>query len=353
MKRILVVFSFALVITVSLLSCTRNLGKETKRNIILDVDMSVDDMMAILYFLSCSDVDIKAITIENGVSTVDSGAEIVLRMLHLTGHPEIPVAKGNRIPLEGDNTFPEQWRPAIDRPFGLELPPHNLMVTKTGAADLIAQLAEKYKDNLTILAMGPLTNIAQVFLNDPGLVKNISQVYVSDGAVNVEGGIYKEWPEINNHVSGWNLWLDARAAGTVFNSGVPVVLVPLDLTALHGRDPLVLTSGFIKRYRMQATGTTGKAMATLMNKWLVSYVYDEQSERTSKAVPIWDLVAALIFHHPEIGTVWKERRVDIQEGTDEVAGQIITLNYGTPNVRICFKGNQTLLDSLLLRTARK
>jgi len=54
----------------------------------------VDDMMSILYFLSCPDIDIKAITIENGISSVDSGAEMALRLLNLTGHPEIPVAKG-------------------------------------------------------------------------------------------------------------------------------------------------------------------------------------------------------------------------------------------------------------------
>jgi len=347
----IVVFVLFLIVTGYIPSCKSQPEKESKRNIILDVDMSVDDMLSILYFLSCPDIDIKAITIENGVSTVDSGAEIVLRILNLTGHPEIPVAKGTGKPLEGDNAFPEQWRPPVDKPFGLALPAHHLIPSDKSAVTLIKQIAGENKNNLTIMALGPMTNLAQVFLDDPALAGTISQVYVSDGAVDVEGGIYQEWPAVNNRVSGWNLWVDAKAAGIVFNSGARLVLVPLDLTALHGRDPLVLTDGFLKQYMPLARDTIGKSMSTLMENWISSYVYSPQTAVTAAGVPVWDLVACMVFHHPEIGAKWEDRCLKITEGVDEIAGQIVSSKGCTPNVRICFGGEQALLDSLLLQTA--
>jgi inosine-uridine nucleoside N-ribohydrolase len=340
-------------IPVIIYDCKIQSEKETGRNIILDVDMSVDDMMSILYFLSCPDINIKAITIENGVSSVNSGAEIALRLLNLTGHPEIPVAKGTGRPLEGNNAFPVQWQPPVDKPFGLELPVHSLKTSGLEASALIKQLVSTYKNDIDILALGPMTNIASVFISDPGSAKNIRQLYVSDGALNVEGGIYIEYPQIKNHVSGWNLWVDARAASIVFNSGVPVILVPLDLTSLHGRNPILLKADFVDLYKQQARSLTGKCLSTLMERWIDSYTYDRQESSTVKMVPVWDLIASVIFHHPETAMVWQDSHLIIKQGKPEVAGKIITVESAMPNVRICLKGNQEMVDSLLLLTAVK
>ncbi|MBN1789250.1 MAG: nucleoside hydrolase [Bacteroidales bacterium] len=350
MKRILLI-TFLLPVFLFFTSCKTQPKEESRRNIILDVDTSVDDIMTILYFLGCPDINIRAITIANGVSGVDSGAEIVLRLLSLTGHPEIPVAKGISHPLEGDNAFPLVWQPPVDKPFGLELPDVSLKPSDTPAPEMIAQLINTYKNDITILALGPMTNIAQVMVSRPELVKNISQIYVSDGAVNMKGGIAVEWPAIDNQVSGWNFWVDARAAAIVFSSGAPVRLVPLDVTALHGIDPLVLTADLYENYKHQSMGIIGKSMASLMGSWLDSYVTSEKTDTVTKEAPIWDVVAGMVFHHPEIATDWQDCHAKIQEGSDEIAGQIVTLDSGTPNVRICLKGNQVLLDSLLLLTA--
>jgi inosine-uridine nucleoside N-ribohydrolase len=348
-----VLYLLALVLLSSVSGCQPQPEKTSKKNIILDVDTSVDDILSILYFLSCPDINILAITVEKGVSSVDSGAEIVMRLLNLTGHPEIPVAKGTGIPLEGNNSFPEQWQPAVDSPFGLNLPGHKLKPSGTEASDLIAELVTTYKNDVSILAFGPMTNIARVFDEKPDLAGNIDHIYVSDGAVNVAGGIFMEYPEIRNRVSGWNLWVDARAAAIVFQSGAPVILVPLDLTALHGNNPLVLTADFAEKYLKVATGITGKSMSTLMENWLASYVIDQPSGQAVRQVPVWDVVAGMIFHHPEIGTEWQDASVKIIEGNPEIAGQIVLMENGLPNVRICTGGSQALLDSLLLQTATR
>lgn len=346
-----VIFFLVLVFLILQPSCNSKPEKVTQRLVMLDVDVSVDDMMTILYFLACPDVSIKAITIVQGVSGVEEGAEIVLRLLALTGHPEIPVAKGKGKPLKGDNAFPAQWQPPMDHPFGLQLPPHGLSLSRLSAEAMIDSLVTRHPGDITVMALGPMTNLAASLLNNSGLSAKIREIYVSDGAVKVEGGIYREFPAIENRVSGWNLWADARAAETVFQSGTPVVLIPLDLTALHGKDPLILTAHVAAAYRQQATGTIGKSMAVLMDNWLASYVDTQLTDTAVKRAPIWDVVAGMIFHYPAIGVTWHECHADIVQGTDEVAGQIVTSDSGMHNVRVCVAGDQSLLDSLLLVTA--
>ena len=88
-KYLILIITCILIIIIP--GCSHEPKKQIKRNVILDVDTSVDDLMAILYLLACPDINIKAITIVDGVSNVDSGTEIVLRLLGLTGHSDIPV----------------------------------------------------------------------------------------------------------------------------------------------------------------------------------------------------------------------------------------------------------------------
>ena len=333
-------------------SCNQPTVREV-RNVILDVDTSVDDIMSVLYLLQDSGITIRAITISNGVAPADSGLEIVLRLLDLTGHTDIPVALGALHPLKGNNAFPLQWQPSVSKPFGLNLPPHTLKASNDSAGSIIIKMLEKYKGNIDILALGPMTNVAAVFQTNPSLTRNINLILVSDGAVYVEGGIYTEYPAVNNRVSGWNLWVDPLAAGVIFRSGADVILVPLDITAMHGRDPLLLTHSLAEKYKARAAGIIGKSMADLMNNWVRSYHYMGLPGDSLKGVPIWDLVACMVYRHPEIALEWQERNIRIREGDVEVAGQIVVNSSDKPVTRIVMKGNQALLDSLLLETAGK
>jgi inosine-uridine nucleoside N-ribohydrolase len=320
------------------------------RQVILDVDTSVDDLMSILYLLEDSGINICAITIANGVAPADSGLEIVRRLLNLTGHADIPVARGELYPLVGSNSFPLQWQPMVSKPFGLNLPDHPGRAVEDSAAGLMTKMLEKYRGNIDILALGPLTNVARVLLSKPSLAEHVNRILVTDGAVYVEGGIYTEYPAVNNRVAGWNLWVDPRAADVVFASGADVMLVPLDITAMHGRDPLLLTRGLAEQYTLRASGIIGESMADLMNSWVRSYQYMGLPGDSLKGVPVWDLVACMIYRHPGIAMEWQEKSLRVREGDTEVAGQIVIANTG-PVSRIVLKGNQTMLDSLLLETA--
>jgi inosine-uridine nucleoside N-ribohydrolase len=323
----------------------------SKRNVILDVDTSGDDLMAILYLLAQPDVDIKAITIVHGVSDVENGTEIVLRALALTGHADIPVFKGADVPMEGSNAFPVKWQPPVDHPFGLELPPHTLKASVIRADEAISSLLKKFEGDISILALGPLTNIAEAFVKNPGLAGYAKDIYVSDGAVYVKGAINLEYPAIKNAVAGWNLWVDAKAASIVFSSAAHITLVPLDLTAIHGPHPVLLKSGVVKQYNSSAAGTVGKSLSSIFNNWITYYHADTKISGTEEQAPVWDLVAAEIYCNNEVCTEWQEQKIEIKSGDPDSDGQIIIVRDKNPNVRICLRGNQELFEESLLTTA--
>jgi inosine-uridine nucleoside N-ribohydrolase len=324
--------------------------KQSRRNIILDVDTSGDDLMAILYLLARQDVDIKAITIVHGVSDVEKGTEIVLRVLALAGRTEIPVVKGADKPMEGNNAFPVKWQPSVDHPFGLKLPPHTLRPSGQNAEEVIASLLREFKGNISILALGPLTNIAGVLAKDPVLAGYVNEIVVSDGAVYVKGAINLEYPAIKNTVAGWNLWVDAKAAGLVFGSEARITLVPLDLTAVHGPHPLLLKASTVTQYNNQAKGTVSKSLASVLNNWITYYNADTKIPGTEEQAPVWDLVAAEIFCDTAICTEWQRQIIEIETGDPDTDGQIILVKDRNPNVRICLRGNGDLLEKNLMET---
>jgi pyrimidine-specific ribonucleoside hydrolase len=325
--------------------------KPAKRNIILDVDTSGDDLMAILYLLAQPDVDIKAITIVHGVSDVEKGTEIVLRVLALTGRTDIPVVKGADVPMEGNNAFPAKWQPPVDHPFGLELSPQTLKTSALKAGEVISSLLKKYKGDISILALGPLTNIAGAFVREPALAGYANGIYVSDGAVYVKGAINLEYPAIKNTVAGWNLWVDAKAANVVFGSTAHITLVPLDLTAVHGPHPVLLKSGVVKQYNSLASGEIGKSLSSLFNNWITYYHADTKISDTEEQAPVWDLVAAEIYCNNEVCTEWQQQKIEIKTGDPDTDGQMVIVQDKNPNVRICLQGNQDLFEESLLKTA--
>ncbi len=325
--------------------------KQVKKNVILDVDTSGDDIMAILYLLAQPDVDIKAITIVHGVSDVEMGTEIVLRILTLTGRTDIPVIKGADFPMEGSNAFPSGWQPPVDHPFGLALPPHNLLPFPGKADEGISSLLKKYKGDISVLALGPLTNIAQAFVKEPELANYAKEIFISDGAVYVKGSIHKEYPAIQNTVAGWNLWVDAKAADLVFGSAARITLIPLDLTAVHGPHPILLNSGVVQNYTREASGTIGKSLSSIFNNWIDYYHQDTKISGTEEQAPVWDLVAAEIYCNNDICTVWQQQSIEIKTGNPDTDGQIIILHDPAPNVRICLRGDPDLFRLNLMKTA--
>jgi pyrimidine-specific ribonucleoside hydrolase len=198
--------------------------------ILIDTDMAIDDWMAILYLLQRPDVDVRAITVTGaGEAHCGPGVQNALDLAALAGRPDIPVTCGRETPLKGDRVFPPSWRENVDALAGISIPASPSQPAAQGAVALISDAIRAAAGGLEIIALGPLTNLADVFLADPSLAEQIKQIYVMGGAFSVPGNVTNP-PEmgIDNDAAEWNIYVDSHAAALVVKSGTPITFVPLD-----------------------------------------------------------------------------------------------------------------------------
>ncbi len=192
--------------------------------VIIDTDMSSDDIMALDYLLERHDISIQAITVEGtGVAHGPAGARNVLRLVKALGiHHQIPVGYGPPNPLAGARSFPVSWRDGADRMFGLDLPAWAGARPAETAVRLLTDTVNRAARPVVLVTLGPLTNLALALRADPGITPKIAMVFSMAGAINVAGN------EIAHHRAEWNVYVDPAAASAVLRSAIPMTIVPLD-----------------------------------------------------------------------------------------------------------------------------
>ena len=161
-----------------------------------------------------------------------TGGRNVLRLLALAGRSDIPVFLGRETPLSGSQEFPADWRrdsdelPGIDSSGAQAFRPN-----PRSAADYLLKRLLDAAHPVQVLALGPLTNLAEVFSRTPRAARTGRQLVILGGAVRVSGDLGDGGAFQTNNVSAeWNMFIDPAAAKIVFTSGAPIRLVPLDAT---------------------------------------------------------------------------------------------------------------------------
>ena len=155
--------------------------------VIIDSDMIADDWMATLFLLNDPDVTVNAITVAGtGFADCDAGVEAALGLLALTDYGDVPVSCGAASPLVGDNAPPAEWRTTIETVDGLGLPDGGEPVEQDAVAIFTSTIQDS-PEPVTVLTLGPLTNVGAALEATPALVENIEMIYVMGGAVDVEG----------------------------------------------------------------------------------------------------------------------------------------------------------------------
>lgn len=190
------------------------------QRIIIDTDPGVDDAMAIFLALRSPELKVEAITAVSGNVPLAFTLPNALRLVEIAGHPEIPVAGGAAFPLvrrlvtaayvHGNNGL-----------GGVEFPEAKIKPVPETATELIRRIVRANPGEITIAAVGPLTNIATVLKSDPGIAKLIKSFALMGGSLS--GGNITPAAE-------FNFYVDPEAARVVFDSGVPVLMVGLDVT---------------------------------------------------------------------------------------------------------------------------
>lgn len=207
------------------------ISTQTPKAMIFDTDMAHEDMFAALFLLSHPNVDVRAITVSGtGEAHCSPGVAHALGLVELSGHKDIPVACGSETPLKGNHVFPSEWRQTADDAYGVEIPDGGAASTLS-ASDLIIETVSGSNESITIVTVGPLTNIAEALQKDPEIDAHIKEIYIMGGALDDEGNVGNSGVGIQNKYAEWNIYIDPVAANIVFKSGIPIILVPLDATS--------------------------------------------------------------------------------------------------------------------------
>ncbi len=193
--------------------------------IIVDYSPTSSDVAALMYVTQHPDADLLAVTLagtgESHCTKATSNTEALLASVGLS---DVPVACGREQPIGPGNEWPDEWRASADRLDGLDLRDAGDAAASSNidAADLLASLASDAHP-VTIIALGPLTNLAVAIERHDGFAQHVAGVVTMGGAVTVIGNA-------TNDTAEWNYFIDPTAVDIVLRSGIPVTMVPLDAT---------------------------------------------------------------------------------------------------------------------------
>jgi purine nucleosidase len=198
----------------------RGQSPTTAKKVLIDTDPGTDDALAILLALNSPEIDVRAITIVAGNVTSELGLENALKVMSLAGRCDISVAKGAAHPLFQKLNTEEFWN-GKNGLGGAELPPSRCDASSQFGPDLIIETVRRYPHEITLVPIGPLTNIALAISKDPSIVPLVKEVVLMGGSIT--GGNV-------NAASEFNIHSDPEAASVVFNAGWPITMVGLDVT---------------------------------------------------------------------------------------------------------------------------
>ncbi len=192
-----------------------------RRRVVLDTDPGIDDALAILLALASPEIDLAALTVVHGNCPLPDAVANALAVLQLGGAPHLPVAVGCDRPLLRPPVY------ALDthgfRGLGYAtLPPGPGAPVAEHAVDLLIREAMAAPGEVTLVAVGPLTNVALALRKEPRLAGAVRECIFMGGALRADGN--------TTPLAEFNVYADPHAAQIVLSSGMPITLMPWDIT---------------------------------------------------------------------------------------------------------------------------
>lgn len=195
------------------------------KRILLDTDPGVDDALAILLAFSSPELEVVGLTTVAGNVGLEQGNRNALKLLEFLGAEGVPVSPGARKPLtrECRDASSVHGETGLG---GARLPEPRTELDDRSAVQFILEKSGELGEDLTLVPVGPLTNIAEVLMERPSVAEEIGGLVIMGGAFNLTpyglGNV--------NAVAEFNIWHDPEAAKIVFDSGIPITAVGLDVT---------------------------------------------------------------------------------------------------------------------------
>ncbi|KAK4751866.1 hypothetical protein SAY87_020664 [Trapa incisa] len=216
------------------------------KKLIIDTDPGIDDAMAIFLALRSPEVEVIGLTTIYGNVYTTLATRNALHLLEIAGRTDIPVAEGSHVTItKGTKLRIADFVHGADGLGNQNFPPPNSKPIEQSAADFLIEQANLYPGEVTVVALGPLTNIALAIEQDPSFVKKIGQVVLLGGSFSVNGNV--------NPAAEANIFGDPDAADIVFTSGADILAVGINVTHQviltdADRDKLAQSGGKFAQY---------------------------------------------------------------------------------------------------------
>lgn len=307
--------------------------------IIIDTDPGIgtknadfDDGLAIFLALQSPLIKVMGITTVHGNVPVETGTKNTLRLLHLLSR-KVKVARGASSPL-----FPDEKR-KMNRPIeDIEgIPPFNLEMRNNlvsiSAFNFIKEVVNRGEDKITLLCIGPLTNIALFLIQYPELKERIEQIVIMGGSAFYPGNV--------TPLAEFNLWMDPEAAHIVFTCGVPIVMVGLNVT--H-------KVRFTEDAFSSLLGKKKEALGKLFYLSALSWLHYLEEKGIEGCFMHDAMVLAYLIDESILTT--KDAYVDVETKGALSRGQTVVDMQGKlgrkPNTRVCMDVDREKFRSLIL-----
>src|SRR6266852_1931755 len=271
--------------------------------IILDTDPGIDDALALFLALASPEVQLEAVTTVSGNVHVDFTTRNALTLLELAGRRDIPVARGSDRPLvrqaviadyvHGHNGLGEVMLPNPER-----------QPVSSHAVDVIIQKIMEAPGEITLVAIGPLTNLALAVRREPRIALLVREVVIMGGALRVPGNV--------TPIAEFNIYADPHAAHIVLHAGWPIRLVTLDVT----------TKALFQREQAQELASTGSPVARFIQQAVDSYLETFGHSRGLTAFQMHDPLCLAAAFQPELIT-WEPAYVDVELAGTLTSGETV------------------------------
>jgi len=276
------------------------------KKIIIDTDPGTDDALALMLALNSPELDVRAVTVVPGNVTAAMGLDNALRMVSLANRCDIPVAAGAQHPLFQKLITAEFWH-GKNGLANVELPASKCKVDARFGPDLIIEMVHASPHEITLVPVGPLTDIALAVEKDPSIVPLVKEVILMGGSIS--GGNV-------NAAAEFNIYNDPEAAQIVFQAGWPVTMVGLEV----GDKAL-----FTHKYLEELEQTHGP-----INDFIVSvlkFMINISAQFGSPGAPMYDPSAVAVAIDSSLVKV-REMHVDVETRGEFTRGETVANRHG-------------------------
>ncbi len=301
------------------------------KKILLDVDPGIDDCLAIMLALNSPELDIVGITTVSGNVIAEQGAMNAGRILEFYNRSDIHIHIGQSKPMVIDLVTAQDTH-GEDGMGELFLPEPKIEVQKNGV-DFILDSLYKYAGELSIIAVGPLTNIAMGLQKDRAAFDNLNELIVMGGSAKSHGNC--------SPVAEFNFWADPHGADHVFKCLDNITMVGLDVTR-----EIVLTPNH--RELLYQFATPAAQLVNRMTRFYVDFHWKQ--ERTLGCV-INDPLAVAVAFQPELVTT-KAYYVEVETEGRSIGQSLVdfaSFHRKKPNTNVCLTVDEDSFMKLFLK----